>query len=112
VCRSHKRVKSAVLPTPYFDDVQYCLYLSAEGEVDKPGAFLISGEAEIEVAINPASGYYQPKTPDEITPFGPVVAKLVTETRAKLVSTLTNQGWLQSELFGETIIAPPQPVKE
>lgn len=99
VCRAHQGKASLVLPAPYFEDVEYCVRLIG-GEAGPFRVFRLQTEVNVSLAKNPGSGYHEPQTKDEITPFTELMQNLATEIRVQLEKGARDGGWHVTEENG------------
>lgn len=104
-CYDNRRKPSKVLPSPYFEDVEYCVTLvrvdgrnrpQVSSDIRSAGApqlYRLQTEIVAAVAINPNSAYRQP-TLDEDSQYSDALYRITNSVEATIKEKLTNEGWL------------------
>lgn len=107
ICRARRRKPSVVLPSPYFEDVEYCTKLIPAHhyalDVDEGHQFNIRIQMSIDVTKNPASGYREPDRNEEQS-YRDAAGEISKAMQNLTATRLAQQGWLLDKIHDSIIM--------
>jgi hypothetical protein len=113
VCRYRPKGKSAILPSPYFDEVEYTVRLVKDEPEELPDTILfrVLISAAVNVTKNPGSDYRE-GTNAELSPYGVALKKIAIGILDESLKPLRQGGWQITRDFEYFDLIPPGSYKK